>query len=111
MPLLKIFSEAGPDFEEVAGLRGRPFHLKSNTLGQLIITNTYPRTDFVQLTYCAGERATSLKRLRICGDSLAPLAREIAGLLDAPAPRKRRLAEALVAKKHVVRFWSEAVHV
>lgn len=111
VPLLKVFSEAGPEFAEVTGLQGRPFHIKSNTLGQQIISNTYPGTDFVQLAYCAGQRAEALEHLRLCGDIIGPLSREIMKFVDAPASAKRRLGEAILSKKHAVHFWSEAVHV
>jgi len=111
VPLLKVFSEAGPEFGAATGLRGRPFHVKSNTLGQQMISNTYPGTDFVQLAYCAGQRAEALEHLRLCGDVMGPLSREILQFVDAPPPVKRGLQEALVSKKHAVHFWSEAVHV
>ena len=107
VPLLKVFSEAGPEFAAATGLSG-PFHIKSNTLGQQLISNTYPNTSFVQLAYCAGRRAEALERLRLCGDVMGPLTREILQFVDGP---RRRLQEALVSKKHAVHFWSEAVHV
>ena len=108
--LLKVFSEAGPEFREAAGVPGA-FHLKADTLGQQVISNTYPGTDFVQLAYCAGRRAEALERLRLCGDLMGPLSRELLQLLEAPGPQKRRLREALGSKPHAVHFWSEAVHV
>ena len=107
VPLLKVFSEAGPEFAAATGLAG-PFHIKSNTLGQQLISNTYPNTTFVQLAYCAGRRAEALERLRLCGDVMGPLAREIMQFVDDP---QGRLRKAVLSKKHVVHFWSEAVHV
>lgn len=111
VPLLKVFSEAGPEFREAMGLGQKSFHIKSNTLGQQIISNTYPGTDFVQLAYCAGQRAESLEHFRLCGDVMGPLSREILRSIDIDADRKRRLRQALLSKKHAVHFWSEAVHV
>ena len=107
VPLLKVFSEAGPEFASTTGLKGS-FHIKSDTLGQQMISNTYPDTDFIQLAYCAGRRAEALERLRLCGDIMGPLSREILQFVDGS---QRRLQEALVSKKHAVHFWSEAVHV
>jgi Flavin containing amine oxidoreductase/Cytochrome b5-like Heme/Steroid binding domain len=109
VPLLKIFSEAGPAFADATGLRGRAFHVKANTLGQQIISNTYPGTRFVQLAYCAGQRAEALERLRLCGDVMGALTREIAGLVS--VPERAELSKALLSEKHEVHFWSEAVHV
>jgi len=105
VPLLKVFSEAGPEFAAATGLSG-PFHIKSNTLGQQLISNTYPNTPFVQLAYCAGRRAEALERLRLCGDVMGPLAREILQFVDG-----QQLRGALLSKEHAVHFWSEAVHV
>ena len=62
----------------------------------------------MQLAYCAGRRAEALERLRLCGDVMGPLTREILQFVDGP---RRRLQEALVSKQHAVHFWSEAVHV
>ena len=111
VPLLKVFSEAGPEFREAAGTGRRPFHLKTNTLGQQIISNTYQGTEFVQLAYCAGQRAEALERLRLCGDLMGPLSREILRVFDVGARQKRRLRKALLSKRHAVHFWREAVHV
>ena len=86
VPLLKVFSETGPEFAAATGLRG-PFHIKSNTLGQQMISNTYPGTDFVQLAYCAGPRAEALERLRLCGDHGPAVPRD-------PAVRRRPAATA-----------------
>lgn len=110
VPLLKVFSEAGPEFREAVGLEERPFHIKCNTLGQQIISNTYPGTDFVQIAYCAGQRAEALEHLRLCGDVMGPLSREILQFV-APDQKKRKLQQALLSKKYAVHFWSEAVHV
>ena len=107
VPLLKVFSQAGLEFAAATGLQG-PFHIKSNTLGQQMISNTYPGTDFVQLAYCAGRRAEALERLRLCGDIMGPLAHEILQLVDGP---RQWLQDALISKTHAVHFWSEAVHV
>lgn len=109
VPLLKVFSKAAPAFSEATGLAGRPFHIKANTLGQQIISNAYPGTSFVQLAYCAGQRAEALEHLRLCGDVMGPLAREIAGLVASDA--RETLERAIVSEAHAVHFWSEAVHV
>ena len=109
VPLLKVFSEAAPAFAKATGLAGRPFHVKANTLGQQIISNTYPGTSLVQLAYCAGQRAEALEHLRLCGDVMGPLAREISGLVSSDA--QEMLERAIVSEAHTVHFWSEAVHV
>jgi Flavin containing amine oxidoreductase len=111
VPLLKVFSKAGPRFRAVLGLEHDAFHLKSNTLGQQIISNTYPGTDFVQLAYCAGQRAEALEHLRLCGDMMVPLCEELSATLGLEGDRERALRELLLREEYSVHFWSEAVHV
>lgn len=111
VPLLKVFSKAGPRFRAVLGLGQGAFHLKSNTLGQQIISNTYPGTDFVQLAYCAGQRAEALEHLRLCGDMMGPLCEELSATFGLEGDRKRALRDLLLREEYFVHFWSEAVHV
>ena len=115
IPLMKVFAPISRLMEHVPELENRPFHFKTNTLSEQCISSVYPGNTHVQpyieIAYCAGNRANSLEQLRLLGKN--ELAKQVGKDVSSifPSVQSKHAIENEIMKSDLQSFyWSHAVH-
>ena len=102
LPLIKVFSDSA---DILAKAIGTVYHCKSDTLHEQLISPEYPN-NWTQLAYAGGRRAEAVEELRLCGEAVRGVCREVSNELGLSPEDEKDLH----TRETRILFWKDAVH-